>query len=155
MSTQSHKEKMTRWLGEQEVSFLHDHLILKEFGRLLLKSFKHHLRRVAKDTLFTFEEFNTLIIEIKTILNSRPLTPLSPDPDDLSSLTPSHFLIGGPASSIPERDFTNIPINRISAWQHIQKVKRDFWNRWNKEYLNELTQRTKWKTKTHNLKLGT
>jgi len=82
-----------------------------------VKSFKNHLRRVAKDTLFTFEEFNTLIIEIEAILNSRPLTLLSSDPDDLSSLTPSHFLIGGP-SSIPERDFTNISINRICLATH-------------------------------------
>jgi len=132
ISTQSHKERVTRWLGEQEVSWKFIPPRSSHFGGIwvaAVKSFKYHLRRVAKDTLFTFEEFNTLIIETEAILHSRPLTPLSSNPDDLSSLTPSHFLIGGPASSIPELDFTNIPINRISAWRHIQKVKRDFWNR--------------------------
>ncbi|XP_018396617.1 PREDICTED: uncharacterized protein LOC108774886 [Cyphomyrmex costatus] len=98
--------------------------------------------------------FNTLIIEIEAILNSRPLTPLSSSPDDLASLTPSHFLIGGLLSSIPEVDFTNTQTNKLSQWQHIQKLKRDFWNRWSKEYLTELTQRTKWKSGTGNLNVG-
>jgi len=73
----------------------------------------------------------------------------------LQALTPSHFLIGGSISSIPETDFTNTSSNRLSQWQHIQKLKRDFCNRWNKEYLTELTQRTKWQTDgKHELKIG-
>lgn len=46
-------------------------------------------------------------------------------------------------SSVPENDFTNTTSNRLSHWQHIQKLKRDFWNRWNKEYHTEITTRTK------------
>jgi len=44
----------------------------------------------------------TLLTQVETVLNSRPLCPLSDDPDDLQALTPAHFLIGGPLATIPE-----------------------------------------------------
>lgn len=148
VNNQGHKEKTTKWLSEQEVSWKFIPPRAPHFGGIweaAVRSFKHHLYRISKDTLFTFEQFNTLIIEIEAVLNYRPLTPLSSEPDDLNVLTPSHFLIEGLLSSIPEVDFTDTP-NRLSQWQHIQKIKRDFWNQWNKEYLTELSQRTKWKS---------
>lgn len=36
----------------------------------------------------------TMLAEIEACLNSRPLCPVSNDPDVLSILTPAHFLIG-------------------------------------------------------------
>ncbi|XP_062532954.1 uncharacterized protein LOC134201723 [Bombyx mori] len=36
--------------------------------------------------------------------------------EDLSYLTPGHFLTGAPLNCIPEQDFTNIPENRLSFW---------------------------------------
>lgn len=109
-----------------------------------VKSFKHHMQRTVGDTLFTLEEFNTFVIEVEAILNSKPLTFMSTDSDDPLVLTPAHFLINASLQSIPEYDFTNINVNRLSTWQHIQQVKQHFWKRWNKEYLNELQQRSKW-----------
>lgn len=108
-----------------------------------VKSFKHHLKRVAGNKLFTFENFNTLLIEIEAILDSRPLTPIPSDPNDLLVLTPGHFLIGDSSTGLREPDFSDIPTNRLSNWQHIQKIKQNFWNRWRKEYFNESTTRTK------------
>ena len=75
------------------------------------------------------------MIEIEAILNSRPLTPLSPDPNDFTRLTPSHFLIGDCLMSIPENDVRNTSLNKVSVCQHIH-VKQHFWKRWNKEYLH-------------------
>ncbi|XP_076384102.1 uncharacterized protein LOC143261869 [Megalopta genalis] len=70
-----------------------------------VKSFKYHLKRVAGNELFTFENFNTLITEIEAILNSRPLSPISSDANDLLALIPGHFLIGDSLTSLRERDF--------------------------------------------------
>ncbi|GFS84207.1 integrase catalytic domain-containing protein [Trichonephila clavipes] len=56
-----------------------------------IKSLKYHFKRVAGNSKFSYEELLTLITQIEAILNSRPLTPLSSDVDDLEVLTPAHF----------------------------------------------------------------
>ena len=119
-----------------------------------VKSYKHHFKRVASNVLFTFEEFYTLSVEIESILNSRPLTPISADVNDFSALTPGHFLIGDTLTNLPEPDFLPLPSNRLSAWQLISKVRQDFWKRWSIEYLNELNIRQKWHVNTENPKEG-
>lgn len=111
-----------------------------------MKSVKHHLRRVLGNAAMTFEEFYTLLVQIEAILNSRPLFPMSSDPNDLQPLTPAHFLVGRTITAFPDPDFTAINENRLSRYQRVQQLQQHFWERWNKEYISELQQRTKWKT---------
>lgn len=40
--------------------------------------------------------------------------------------------------------YLETPDNRLSRWQHLQKVRQDFWLRWQKEYLSDLQRRYKW-----------
>lgn len=147
LQSSEHHQRIREYLSTKSIQW---HFIPPQsphFGGLweaAVKSFKYHLKRVAGTDLFTFENFNTLIIEIEAVLNSRPLTPISADPNDLQVLTPGHFLVGDALTSPGERDFRDIPSNRLSSWQHIQKIKQDFWKRWHREYLNELATRSKW-----------
>ena len=94
-----------------------------------VKSFKHHLLRTVGDILLTYEQLETCIIEIEAILNSRPISPMSTDPNDLRPLTPGHILIGGPLTSFPQIDFSDTASNRLSAWEHSQKIREHFWKR--------------------------
>ena len=59
-----------------------------------VKSVKHHLKRVIGESHFTFAELYTVFTQVEACLNSRPLSPLSNDPNDLEPLTPGHFLVG-------------------------------------------------------------
>lgn len=111
-----------------------------------VKSLKHHMKRTLRDTLFSFEEMCTYLSEIEAILNSRPLTPMSADPNDFQALTPGHFLIGQSFTSIPAYDVSSINANRLSSWQHVQKTRQDLWKRWSAEYLTEMNVRSKWHT---------
>ncbi|XP_033231539.1 uncharacterized protein LOC117182557 [Belonocnema kinseyi] len=81
-----------------------------------VKSFKHHLVRTVCDPLLTFEQLETCVIEIEAILNSRPISPMSPNPHDLQLLSPAHFLIGGPLTSFLQMDLTDTTSNCLSAW---------------------------------------
>nr|XP_042911764.1 uncharacterized protein LOC122272314 [Parasteatoda tepidariorum] len=87
-----------------------------------IKSTKYHLKRVVGDIKLTHEEFETLLAQIEACLNSRPLTALSCDPNDLSALTPGHFIIGRPLTSIPEPNYTESNISYLTRWQIIQKM---------------------------------
>lgn len=120
-----------------------------------VKSSKFHLKRVMSNAMLTFEEFYTTLTQIEAILNSRPLTPLSPDPNDYNALTPAHFLIGRQITSLPDPSLIHIKESRLSRFQRVQQLQHHFWERWTKEYVSELQTRTKWKTNQLQLQAGT
>ncbi|KAB0790431.1 hypothetical protein PPYR_15201 [Photinus pyralis] len=99
-----------------------------------IKSVKSHLRRVLGTSLLTYEEFSTLLSQIEATINSRPLSPLSSDPNDFQPLTPAHFLIGRPLTSLPDPDVSSIPIPRLKAFELVQQLHQRLWKRWSKEY---------------------
>lgn len=108
-----------------------------------VKSTKHHLKRALINRNVTFEELNTLIIQVEGILNSRPLFAMSNDPNDLNSITPSHFLIGRATTHLPEPDLTQS--QRLTRFQHIQRLYQQFWNQFSKNYVSQLHHQYKWR----------
>lgn len=119
-----------------------------------VKSCKHHLRRVVGGTNLTYEEFSTVLAQTEAILNSRPLTALSTDPNDLQPLTPAHFLIGRPLTAPACQDLTATPTHRLQRYDVIEQIRQGFWKRWASEYVSELQTRTKWKSNQHSLTLN-
>lgn len=119
-----------------------------------IKSTKFHLYRVLNNTKLTFEEFYTVIVQIEATLNSRPLYPLSPDPNDLQPLTPSHFFIGRPLTTVSDPKLEEIPMNRLARFQFLQQLNQGFWKRWSTEYLSHLQQRFKWTESITNIPVG-
>lgn len=110
-----------------------------------VKSCKHHMRRVIGNANLTFEELSTVLTQVEAILNSRPLTPMSSDPQDLSPLTPAHFLVGRPLTAPVPVELHDVPVHRLSRYQRIEQIRQHFWARWSKEVVSELQQRSKWK----------
>lgn len=70
-------------------------------------SMKHHLKRVIGDKKLTYEEFTTVLVQIESCLNSRPLCPISDNPEEFEALTPGHFLTGEALTAPIEHIFRN------------------------------------------------
>ncbi|XP_059222203.1 uncharacterized protein LOC131996641 [Stomoxys calcitrans] len=114
-----------------------------------VKSMKAHLRKVASNLKFTYEEFSTLLVRIESVLNSRPLSPISEDPTDLIPLTPGHFIRGAALMAIPEEYSDNLSL--MNRWQRLKSLQIMFSKRWKNEYVCELQRRYKWKSSQQNL----
>jgi len=120
-----------------------------------VKSAKFHIKRVVGDALLSYVEFSTVLAQIEGLLNSRPLCPLSDDPDDLSSLTLGHFLTGGPINSFPEPSLVHLRECRLSRWQKTRQMIEHFWRRWSREYLQRMLDIAKWNREASNISVGT
>ena len=112
--------------------------ILKEFGQRL-----------------DDESFRTMLCEVETIVNSRPITTIPDNTNDLEALTQSHLLtqkcnvqLAPPGIS---KEMMHIYMRK--RWCRVQYLANVFWRRWKKEYLQNLQERQKWKTTKHNLQL--
>ncbi len=148
LQSESHHKATHDFLTEMGINFHTNPPAAPHHGGLWeagVKSMKHHLRRImGQGHTLNLEEFATLLCQIEAILNSRPLTPLSNDPNDLSPLTPVHFLTGRPLTALPHPDLLSVPSNRLSRWQEVEKRRQDFWKAWSRDYLSQQHSRPKW-----------
>lgn len=145
----SHHETVSSELAKEGIQWHFNPPSAPHFGGLweaAVRSAKNHLIKVLGETPATPEDLCTLLVQVEACLNSRPLTPLSNDPNDLQPLTPAHFLIGESLHALPETDLTIVPTNRLNMLQLMQRRLQDFWKRWKREYLCQLQGRAKrWK----------
>ncbi|XP_062602363.1 uncharacterized protein LOC134264072 [Saccostrea cucullata] len=96
----------------------------------------------------------TLFCEIEAIMNGRPLTEASDDPNDLLALTPNHILLMRSGESFPPGIFHASDNYAKRRWKQIQYLADVFWTRWIKEYVPLLQQRQKWLKQERNLQEG-
>ena len=113
-----------------------------------IRSVRKQLNAICQEQLLTDESLITLMCEVEAIINSRPLTTVSNDPDDLEPLTPNHLLLMKTNSSLPPGVFDPTDVYSCKQWRQVQYLANVFWSRWLKEYLPTLQLRQKW-TRTH------
>ena len=101
------------------------------------------------------ESFSTLLCEVECIVNSRPLTTLSDDPDDLTPLSPNMILTAKHQVLLsPPGQFERGDIYMRRRWRRVQYLANLFWTRWRREYLSTLQVRQKWQEESRNIKPG-
>ncbi|KAJ8889418.1 hypothetical protein PR048_008917 [Dryococelus australis] len=116
-----------------------------------IKSGKSIHKKVVGTQLLTYEELSTVLAQIETTLNSKPLCPQSSDPYDFSVLTP--LLRIGPAQILPELDMST-PVNRLTRWSLLHQIHQSFWKQWHVEYLHHLQPKVKWTSGEYNIAEG-
>uniref|UniRef100_A0A182KH50 Integrase zinc-binding domain-containing protein n=1 Tax=Anopheles christyi TaxID=43041 RepID=A0A182KH50_9DIPT len=99
-----------------------------------VKTAKRHLFN-GSSTRLSYEGYSTILRQIEAAMNSRPLLPMSDDLNDLSALTPAHFLIGTSMHAVPEPDYSHLRSCTLSDLQKWKLVQR-FWKHWT--YLQEM-----------------
>ena len=119
-----------------------------------VKSAKNLLVRTIGSAMLTAEELTTILAEIEAVLNSRPIAPLSSDPNDGEALTPAHLLIGGSLRSIPDCKVPLKDLSGLKRWQLVSTLKQKFWEKWSRDYLVGLQTRNKWLREERNLEKG-
>ena len=106
LEKESTKGELRNYLLENEITWRFTPPRSPHFGGLweaAVKAAKRHLVKIMGKTHLTHEQFYTVLCQIEAVLNSRPITPLSTDPNDYSVLTPGHFLVGRSLTAMPER----------------------------------------------------
>lgn len=86
------------------------------------------------------EELFTCVTHVESIMNSRPLTYVSEDSEDLIPLTPSHFLRDVTETRTPEI-ILNSADDLRKRYRYQQDLKEQLRSRFRKEYLGVLVQR--------------
>ena len=120
----------------------------------VVKSAKHHMRRIVGPIKLSFEEMTTTTCGIEACLNSRPyLAQDSHDAEGETPLTPGHFMIGRPLMAYPEQP-ADPAMTLKSRWELCKSLVQEFWDSWSSEYLRSLQKIKKWHHPLPNIKVG-
>lgn len=117
---------------------------------------KRSLKIVLKDRVVREDTLHyTTLTEIECVINSRPLTYLGDDPNDLNPLTPNHLLMHSNVEMSQPDIFTDADLNSRKQWRQSQILVQHFWKRYLKEVLPNMTVAAKWNTpEKHKLAVG-
>ncbi|XP_055622077.1 uncharacterized protein LOC129765689 [Toxorhynchites rutilus septentrionalis] len=119
-----------------------------------VKVAKRHLYRQLGCSKLSFEDMCTILTQVEASMNTRPLLPMTDDPNDLAALTPAHFLIGTTITALPDPDLRHLPANRLDHFQELQMHVQRFWRHWRSEYLQELQKDTKGSVRNDGISIG-
>ncbi|GFW74113.1 integrase catalytic domain-containing protein [Trichonephila clavipes] len=119
----------------------------------LVRVLKELLRRTLGNAILTTEELQTVLCDCESVINSRPLTYLSENSDDLVPLFPAMFLVENRNLDVPDIDYRDT-VNLRKRVRYRQKLLNDLRHRFRKEYLGLLIQNKNKKGPLSEVRLG-
>lgn len=136
-------------LASQKIKFQYNPPAAPHFGGV----WEREIRSV-KTALYTcigaqpvYEEILiTALLEVESMLNSKPLGYTSADVADIDPVTPNSLLMGRPDGSLPAVVYPETEILSRRRWRHSQVLADQFWARFIREYLPTLQTRQKWQS---------
>ena len=98
------------------------------------------------------ETLYTSFVEVENLINSRPLTKVSADPED-GVLTPNHLLILQDNADYTAKELDLGAVYR-RKWKRVMQIRDQFWKAWTSKYLQDLQLRHKWHSETPDVAVG-
>ena len=120
----------------------------------MIRTVRKILNPLLKEQTMDDEGLGTLLCMVESIINGRPPTVVSDDPNDLDALTPNHLLLPGSQFLLPLGLFDREDLYVRRRWRQIQYFADVFWRRWTKEYIPILQGRSKWLEERRNFAVG-
>ncbi|XP_039509456.1 uncharacterized protein LOC120464180 [Pimephales promelas] len=109
-----------------------------------IRTIRKILNALLKEQTINEDSLHTIMCEVESIINNRPITSTSEDPNDLEALTPNHLLLLKTQPSLPPGVFNKEDQYVRKRWRQVQYLADLFWIRWTREYLPTLQERSKW-----------
>ncbi|GFU45920.1 integrase catalytic domain-containing protein [Trichonephila clavipes] len=122
------------------------------FGERLVSTVKELLRRTLGKAIFTYEELLTILCECEKVVDSRPLTYLSEDMQDLTPIKPARFLFEIPTADTKDLDVRDA--NHFRKRLRFRDKVIEELKRFRNEYLGQLIQRQKLHPQSSNIQMG-
>ena len=124
----------------------------------LIQSARRTLLLILRSRRLSFDTFLTIMVETKTILNSRPLTNVGEQPDNEETFTLNHFFVQRPFNRLPQRHFGDQQFASVKTWKNTQNkirviiylfgriffIHEHVWRHLVEEYLPTISRRSKW-----------
>ena len=116
------------------------------FWERLVRSIKRPLKKVLGRSPLNFEELRTVLVEIESVINSRPITYMYDDEDSISyPLTPSDLIYGLRISSTPnsaQYEVISTYKSLTRRARHHKSLLQQSTKQWRKEYLTSLREQS-------------
>ncbi|KAK3712744.1 hypothetical protein QZH41_003350 [Actinostola sp. cb2023] len=119
-----------------------------------IRTVRKIMNAILKEQTVDDEGLLTLMCEVESIINGRPITKVSDDPKDLEALTPNHLLLLKSRITLPPGIFRKEDQYSRRRWRQVQYLADVFWRRWLKEYLPSLQARQRWNRTSRNFSIN-
>ncbi|XP_055842512.1 uncharacterized protein LOC129909456 [Episyrphus balteatus] len=158
---------------QQAIHDLNEHVLAKEFEldlkwnfippaaphmggcwERMVRSVKQTLVEICPTRNPSDELLMSMMTEIESIVNSRPLSYVPIDSESCEALTPNHLLVGYANQENLYQPCVDDGAAIKKNWLAAEKYAQTFWRRWVREYLPDLTRRTKWFSPQKSLQIG-
>ena len=110
----------------------------------MIRSVRKILSNILGKQTLNDESCLTFMAEVESIINSRPLVPISFSDISQEPLTPNHLLLFRGTPNLPPGLFLQNDCYSRKRWAQVQFLANQFWRRWMDEYLPNLLERQKW-----------